>query len=126
MRTTILALVLGAASCSSSPPTKPASSEPTAVPDPRAARTLIASGAVVIDVRTPDEYQGGHVSNASNIPVDQFADRIAEVDHLAGPDKTKPLVVYCAAGSRAAKAKQILEAAGYTHVVNGGGFDDLQ
>jgi phage shock protein E len=35
------------------------------------------------------------------------------------------VVVYCAAGRRAAKAKQQLDAAGYTNVVNGGGFDDL-
>ena len=41
---------------------------------------------------------------------------------LAHGDKSKPIVVYCAAGKRAARAKETLEAAGYTNVVNGGGI----
>jgi phage shock protein E len=45
---------------------------------------------------------------------------------LTSGDKSKPIVVYCAAGSRAAKAKRTLESAGYTQVVNGGGLDELR
>ena len=44
---------------------------------------------------------------------------------LVGGDKAKPVVVYCASGARSRKAQQQLEAAGYTNVVNGGGYDDL-
>ncbi len=86
---------------------------------------MIAAGAVVVDVRTPDEFSEGHLPQATNIPIQDFAQRITEVDKLTGGDKTKPVVVHCAVGGRAAKAKQQLEAAGYTQVVNGGGFDDL-
>lgn len=90
------------------------------------ARKLISEGAAVVDVRTAEEYGEGHVASAQNIPIDDFSARLAEVDKLVGGDKSKPVVLYCAGGRRAAKAKQQLEAAGYTHVVNGGGFDDLQ
>lgn len=94
--------------------------------DPAGARALIASGAVVIDVRTADEFAGGHLADAVNLPVQDLATRLAEVDRLVAGDKQRPIVVYCAAGGRAASAKRTLEANGYSHVVNGGGFDDLR
>ena len=80
----------------------------------------------MIDVRTPAEFKGGHVPNATNIPVDEVERRLAEVDKLTGGDRAKPVVLYCGKGGRAAKAKQVLESAGYERVINGGGFDDLQ
>jgi phage shock protein E len=94
--------------------------------DPETARKLIAAGAVVVDVRTPEEFAEEHLPQATNIPVQDFEKRIAEVEKLAGGDKSRPIVVYCAAGSRAARAKNQLESAGYTQVVNGGGFDDVR
>lgn len=94
--------------------------------DPATARSLIASGAVVIDVRTADEFADRHLAMAVNLPVDELPGRLAEVDRLVGGDRTRPIVVYCAAGTRAARAKAQLEAAGYTNVVNGGGFEDLR
>ena len=106
-----------------SPPSPAATSPAT---DPATARKWIAAGAVVLDVRTADEYGGGHLPQAANIPVQEFASHLPDVDELAGGDKAKRIVVYCAAGGRAAKAKQQLEAAGYTQVVNGGGFNDLR
>jgi phage shock protein E len=100
--------------------------EPKAI-DSGVARDLIDKGAaVVLDVRTPDEFSQDHLDTAVNIPVQDFSKRIAEVDKLTGGDKRKPIVVYCAAGARAAKAKEQLDAAGYKVVVNGGGLDDLQ
>jgi len=126
----LLALLglLSLASCSRS---EPAQTSDHAAPakvtkDPAAARALLASGAAVIDVRTADEYAGGHVPNAINIPIQDLPSRLLEVDTLAAGDKARPIVVYCAKGGRASKAKQQLEAAGYTRVVNGGGFDDLR
>lgn len=86
---------------------------------------MIASGAVVIDVRSTEEYAGPHVERATNIPIDQLATRLGDVEKLTGGDKAKPIVVYCASGNRASKAKTQLEANGYTNVVNGGGYDDL-
>ena len=103
----------------------PAAAAPKAI-DPAKARELIAGGkAIVLDVRTPEEYGEDHIATAKNVPVDELDKRLAEVDKLV-KDKAQPIVVYCAAGQRAARAKQTLEAAGYTNVVNGGGLDDLR
>lgn len=92
--------------------------------DPAQAKQLIAQGATVLDVRSPDEYASGHLPQATNVPLQSFD--VAAVDKLVGGDKSKPIVTYCAKGGRAQKAKDTLEAAGYTHVVNGGGYDDLR
>ena len=119
---------LALAGCSKSEPAKTTKHDPTAEiqKDPETARKLIASGATVLDVRTPEEFSSGHVASATNMPVDDIAQHTADVDKLVGGDKTKPVVVYCAKGGRAQKAKQTLEAAGYTNVVNGGGYADLR
>ncbi len=124
VRSLLLAIAL--AGCGTSEPTPPPQPAPSAAKDPATARKLVDSGATVIDVRTPDEYADGHLPSAVNIPVQDMPVRIAEVDKLVGGDKTKPIVVYCAKGGRAAKAKAALEAKGYTQVVNGGGYDDLR
>ena len=73
-----------------------------------------------------DEFAAGHLAMAINLPVSELAGRLAEVDRLVGGDRTRPIVVYCASGSRSARAKTQLEAAGYTQVVNGGRLDDLR
>ena len=126
-RSVLLTLALLGCSKSEPPPQQtPAAQAPAKKIDPQRARDLIAKGAVVVDVRTPDEFADGHLANATNIPVQEFATRIAEVDKLVAGDRTRPVVVYCAAGSRAAKAKTQLDAAGYTQVINGGGYDDLR
>ena len=123
----LLAAIFLAASCTRSEPEKQAPpAAPKPAKDPDAANQLIADGAVVIDVRTAEGYQAGHLPNAVNIPVDEVESRLADADKLVGGDHAKPVVVYCAKGGRAAKAKQVLENAGYQRVVNGGGLDDLQ
>jgi phage shock protein E len=90
------------------------------------AKQLIANGAVVLDVRTPEEFAGGHVPNAENIPVEELEAHLKGIEKLVGGDKTKPIVVYCHSGNRSKKAAVKLVEAGYTAVVNGGGLDDLQ
>jgi phage shock protein E len=131
-RCALLAMACSKSEPAPQPPTAPetadvaAKSAPAPAKDPAAARQAIAAGALVIDVRTAEEYGAGHVTNAVNIPVDGFADRLSQVAQLAANDKAKAIVVYCAAGKRAARAKQMLDGAGYTHVVNGGGYDDLR
>jgi phage shock protein E len=97
----------------------------TPAKDPAAARSLIASGAAVIDVRTADEYADTHLPNAVNIPVEEMPGRLAEVSTLVEGNKARPIVVYCASGGRAATAKHLLDEAGYAKVVNGGGLNDL-
>ena len=123
-----IAASLAGASCSRSDTSNPPAPTPIKPSkDPAKARELIAGGkAIVLDVRTPDEYGEDHIASAKNVPVDELDKRLAEVDKLVKSDKAQPVVVYCAAGQRAARAKQTLEAAGYTNVVNGGGLDDLR
>jgi rhodanese-related sulfurtransferase len=74
--------------------------------DPVKAREMIKNGAIVIDVRTTDEYSADHLSMSTNIPLQDFESRIADVEKLTGGDKAKPVVLHCAAGGRAAKAKK--------------------
>lgn len=129
MRSALLRIALAAAfaaGCATADAPAPAPASTTVSKDPAAARALIASGAVVLDVRTPDEFAQGHLPNAVNIPVQQLPARLDEVARLAGGDQTRAIVVYCGSGKRAAKAKEHLDAAGYQHVVNGGGLDDLR
>ncbi|MBJ6760579.1 rhodanese-like domain-containing protein [Myxococcaceae bacterium JPH2] len=75
------------------------------------ARQLVAEGAVLLDVRTPDEFRQGHPEPARNIPVQELAQRLSEV----GPPGTR-VVVYCAAGGRSAVAADLLRRTGYPDV----------
>lgn len=84
------------------------------------AKMAAADGALVVDVRTPQEFAGRHYPGALNIPVDQVQARIKEFG-----DKNSPVVVYCQSGGRSQMAKQILESAGFTKVTNGGGVADM-
>lgn len=71
---------------------------------------------VVIDVRTPEEYATGHIPDAVNIPFDQIAKRIDELDTPNG------VALYCMVGPRARKGEAALLAAGYakTFHIEGG------
>ena|SRR5688572_21046633 len=122
----LLVIVLGLGiACRESRPAAP-SATPSSEKQPSVARSMIASGATVIDVRTEAEYSDEHFPNAHLIPIDELPDRIDDVATLVQSNKTAPIVVYCASGRRAAKAQQILSHAGFTHVVNGGGLDDVR
>ena len=68
----------------------------------------MASGATLVDVRTPEEFASGHAEGARNIPVDEVGARLAELP------RDKPVVVYCASGARSAQAAATLARAGYT------------
>ena len=123
-----LSLITGCSKSEPTPAQVPPAAAPAALPkqDPEAAKKLLAAGALVLDVRSPDEFAEDHLPQATNIPVDTVRDRIADVEKLSGGDKSRPIVVYCAKGGRAARAKQALEEAGFQRVVNGGGLDDLR
>lgn len=71
---------------------------------------------LLIDVRTPEEFAGGHIEGAVNIPVDALASRLSEVP--AG----QPIVLYCRSGNRSATASRILVDAGYTGIYDLGGL----
>jgi len=80
----------------------------------------IQEGAVVVDVRTPDEYEDGHFPNAINIPVGELIKRAAEI----GP-KDKAVLLYCASGSRSAMGAKLLKTLGFVDVTNAGGIYDM-
>jgi phage shock protein E len=75
------------------------------------AHELVARGAVLLDVRSTEEFQQGHPPEALNIPVQVLAQRLSEV----GPVGT-PVVVYCAAGGRSAVAAKLLREGGFPEV----------
>ncbi len=90
--------------------------EPTQAPSIAAAElhARLGSGAapLVIDVRSPEEYASGHIPGAVNLPFDQVAQRIAEIDAPHG------VALYCMVGPRARKGESALLAAGYEKVLH--------
>jgi len=72
----------------------------------------IATGAVVIDVRDPDEHAKANVPSAVNISMDTLAAKIASTV----PDKDAPIVCYCNGGNRGSLAAAQLQDLGYTNV----------
>jgi phage shock protein E len=84
-------------------------------------QSMVAEGAKIVDVRTPGEFATGHYPGAVNIPLDSLSNRIREF----GKDLAAPIVVYCASGGRSGGARRILESAGFTNVVNGGGLSSM-
>jgi rhodanese-related sulfurtransferase len=76
---------------------------------------------VVIDVRTPAEFEEGHVSGALNIDVEaaDFDTRIGELD------KDGAYLVYCRSGRRSAIAAERMAAAGFSDIADAGGVVDL-
>ena len=76
----------------------------------QAKNMIEADNVTLIDVRTQNEYEFMHIKNAINIPVDEIASRISEVDN------DKNLMVYCASGARSKSAIQILNNLGYNNI----------
>ena len=70
--------------------------------------------AMVIDVRSEQEYAEGHFNGAINIPLYNIKEKIS--DYVS--DKNQVIVVYCSAGIRSVKAKSILNSLGYSNVYN--------
>lgn len=91
------------------------------VVSPGAARDLVETGARVIDVRTPEEFEEGRLEGAVNIPVESD-DFDAQVEPLA---RDATYVVYCASGRRAGIAADRMEELGFTDVYNAGGLEDV-
>ena len=78
--------------------------------------------AVIIDVRTPEEFAAGHVDGALNIPYEQIVGGVRSIRNL---QKDSPILVYCRSGRRSAIARASLEQQGYTRVMDGGGMSSL-
>lgn len=93
---------------------------------PAAAVAARQAGAVVIDVRSAAEWQSGHAEQATLIPIDELDARLAEVEALVGGDKQRPIVVVCRSGARAGRARELLLSKGFTHVENGGAWQNMR
>jgi phage shock protein E len=80
---------------------------------------LMARGAIIIDVRTPQEYDNGHIQGSMNIPLNVVAQNI---DRLKA--KNVPIICVCASGMRSGNASSILKKAGIESY-NGGNWSAL-
>ena len=74
-------------------------------------------GAVLLDVRTPDEYRQGHIPGGKNLPLQS----IDEVDEVV-ETKDTPIFVHCLSGARSRQAAAVLQRMGYSSVKNIGGI----
>lgn len=74
-------------------------------------------GAVLLDVRNPDEFRQGHIPGAINIPLGQIDTAPSKIR------KDAPIFSYCLAGTRSARAVSALKSMGYTNVTNIGGIN---
>lgn len=82
-------------------------------------KPIIDEGALLVDVRTPAEFAEGHVKGSVNIPLDSVPAKLSEFNNQ------KNIVVFCRSGNRSAQAKAILEQNGFTNVINGGTWQDV-
>ena len=78
-------------------------------------------GAVLLDVRTPQEYREGHIPGSKNVPL-QTIDKISSVID----NKNVPMFVYCQSGARSRQATSMLQGMGYTNANNIGGIAAYQ
>lgn len=73
-------------------------------------------GAILLDVRTEEEYAGGHIPGSRNVPLGT----LGRAELPADPET--PLFVYCLSGARSRQAASVLRRAGYAHVTDLGGI----
>jgi rhodanese-related sulfurtransferase len=81
---------------------------------------FIEKGAIIIDVRSPGEFSGGHIKGSKNIPLNEIGAKINEIKKL-----NKPVIACCASGMRSSQATSILKQNGID-ALNGGGWQSLQ
>lgn len=82
------------------------------------AQKHLREGALVIDVRSPEEFRSGHVPNAVNIPLGEIC------ENMPGrvKDRNEVVLLHCLSGTRSGIAKQQLRGLGYTNVFNLGSY----
>ena len=82
-------------------------------------REMIAQGATIVDVRTPEEFRSGHVAGSINMPLDRLEDQLKKLD------KSKPVITCCRSGARSGMAADELKRHGFD-VYNGGPWTTLK
>lgn len=77
-------------------------------------KLLVLDEIQLVDVRTPEEFQTGHIRDAQNIDYnnESFKSKISSLD------KSKPVLVYCRSGKRSANAAEIMKELGFTKIVS--------
>lgn len=78
--------------------------------------------ALILDVRTPEEFHNGHLQGAINIPHHQIAGKISKI----APDKATELILYCRSGRRVKSAMTDLQQLNYRSVKNYGSIEQAQ
>jgi len=81
----------------------------------------IAGGAVLYDVRTPEEYKMGHFENAQLLPLQDIQNGM-----LPNKPKDTTVYVYCSSGNRSRQATALLKSAGYTNVIDLHGLQSIR
>ncbi|MCU0782902.1 MAG: rhodanese-like domain-containing protein [Verrucomicrobia bacterium] len=81
---------------------------------PEVLRKHLQEGALVIDVRSPDEFRGEHVPGALNIPLSELSEKLPQ----QVPEKDKVLLLHCLSGMRSRNGQRQLQRLGYTNVFN--------
>ncbi len=77
------------------------------------------SKSTIVDVRTPEEFSGGHVAGSINIPLNELPDRLEEIKNLK-----QPILLCCASGNRSGRATAFLKSQGI-ECDNGGSWIDV-
>lgn len=83
-------------------------------------KEALKNGAVIVDVRTPHEYDNGRIPGSINIPVDRISASVERIRSMK-----KPVIVCCESGARSNTAKNILKSAGVQDVHNGGSWESV-
>ncbi len=83
-------------------------------------KELAVKGAQIIDVRTPGEFNSGHIKGALNIPLDSLSLQLSKLK------KDSVVITCCASGMRSASARNTLLSHGFSEVHNGGDWTGLQ
>ena len=81
----------------------------------------VANGAVLVDVRTPEEWAEGHFEEALLIDSRELSERIEELE----PHQGEEIILFCRSGGRSGKAGEYLISLGYPHIFNGEGYENL-
>lgn len=91
---------------------------------PEIAFELMKKGAVLVDVRSADDYAAGHIKGSISMPIDNILSNPQSAFRRIGSDST--IIVYCRRGTNSRRAVRILGEAGYTSVYNLGGIEERE
>lgn len=83
-------------------------------------KELLKQGAIIVDVRSKEEFDAGHIKSSVNIPLDAIDSSLKKLG-----SKDTHIILCCASGMRSGLAKNILHKIGYTNVHNGGNWASL-